>query len=167
MLHYYRPRAPTRNDFAPVHYVYRKPETPTEKDFDLEDYESALVEAIIEAELCPSPNAARSGRSPPTYNPETEDCGTPVMPGYFADLGASSDSDNSDGADAMSSFGSDDGDFEYGPDDQSSVSSTGSLNAVAMMAGGAGYLAGSAVKAVLVGVRRVAGWWSRRNKVQQ
>lgn len=134
-----------------------------------EEEEEAIRIAGLSSCSKPYQSTPSARSSTPTYNPETEEYGVPVMPGYHADLYTCSDSDtSSDGADGMSLFGSDDGDLDYEPDDQSSASSGSEMGStVTMVAGGAGYLAGSAVKAVLVGVRSVTGWWSRWNKVQK
>ena len=89
------------------------------------------------------------------------------MPGYLTDWEASSDSDSSEWADGISLFGSDSGDFEFSSDSQSTGSGSQRSNTITVVAGGAGYLAGSAVKAVLVGARSLVGWWSRRNTARQ
>ena len=73
----------------------------------------------------------------------------------------------SDWADNASLFGSDSGGFEYASDDYSTGSGQQRVNATATVARGAGYLVGSAVKAVLVGARSLAGWLTRRNMARQ
>lgn len=108
-----------------------------------------------------------SHSSIPLYNPGTDDYVTSLIPGYFADRDAVSDSDGSDWADNASLFGSDSGGFEYASDDYSTGSGQQRVNAAATVAGGAGYLVGSAVKAVLVGARSLAGWLTRRNMARQ
>lgn len=154
-------------------------EVHTKSTFSPRHYKRALEEdairktglALSMADLSPSCKPGRSRRgtstrsSTPVYNPETEDYLTPLMPGYLVGWDALSDSDSSDGADSASLFGSESGDFEYagGSDDYSTGSDRQRVNAVTMVAGGAGYLAGSAVKAALVGVRSLVGWWSRRH----
>lgn len=83
----------------------------------------------------------------------------------LADLEIQS-SDEADEAEVDSLFGSEleDDDLDPDSDDYSSATDSSSeVSVSAVVAGGVGYLAGSAVKAVLVAANSVAGWWTRRN----
>ncbi|EPS96159.1 hypothetical protein FOMPIDRAFT_92912 [Fomitopsis schrenkii] len=108
--------------------------------------------ALTLAELHESYDPRQSHRSTPTH-PEATVYGSM---GHLADLETLSDGGDSEEVDEDSLFDSEE------VEDYLAATET-SASAVAVVAGGAGYLAGCAVRAALAGVRSIAGWWSARN----
>ncbi|KAH9924036.1 uncharacterized protein B0H18DRAFT_444542 [Fomitopsis serialis] len=171
---YWEPLKPIVDIPQPPCYVHQ---VHTYSNFDSAHYAWALAEQAArkaEAALATAEHASaglEAGPTPPAqaYNPETEDYDSPLMPGYLSldalSVGHSESSDDTDN----SSFCGSEGEFEPGADghwsdghiDEASLARWRRVKMVARMAQGAGLLAGIAVKAVYVGARGVAGWWSR------
>ncbi|EPS96647.1 hypothetical protein FOMPIDRAFT_88528 [Fomitopsis schrenkii] len=111
--------------------------------------------ALTLAELHGSYDPRQSHRSTPTHLYHAEATVHGSM-GHLADLETLSDGGDSEEVDE---------DSLYDPEEVEDylAATETSASAVAVVAGGTGYLAGCAVRAALAGVRNIAGWWSARN----
>ncbi|EPS97569.1 hypothetical protein FOMPIDRAFT_1052338 [Fomitopsis schrenkii] len=144
-------RIHTESTFSPQYYAHMQAAKPSHTAG------TALTPAELHADYEPGQSHRSTPAHPsiPLYHPEKRVYEATV---HLADLETLSDSSDSDEVDDDSLFGPEELE-EYSPATETSHQAS----AVAVVAGGAGYLAGCAVRAALSGARSIAGWWPLPN----